>query len=118
MASIFPDQAMPRRTAGQREVVERQGGRRYVRGMDGSIALPEAKEQLSDLLARVEKGEHITITQDGRPVAKLVPAEPAPADRDEIARVIQRLRELRKGTTTGGIGWKALRDAGRKFDHQ
>ena len=46
--------------------------------MDGSIAAPEMKDQLSDLLARVERGEHITITKDGRPVARLVPTDATP----------------------------------------
>lgn len=34
----------------------------------------EAKTHLSELLHRVEGGEHITITKHGRPVARLVPA--------------------------------------------
>ena len=33
----------------------------------------EAKKHLSELLDRVEGGEHITITKHGRPVARLVP---------------------------------------------
>ena len=88
--------------------------------MDGSVAAPDVKDQLSTLLERVGHGEHITITQDGKPVAKLVPAETArapatDAEREEMKQVVDRLLELRKGTTTGGIGWKALRDDGRKY---
>ena len=33
-----------------------------------------AKTQLSELVARVEKGERITIARAGKPVAQLVPA--------------------------------------------
>ncbi len=36
-----------------------------------------AKTRLSDLVARVEKGERITIARAGKPVAKLVPAPKA-----------------------------------------
>jgi len=36
----------------------------------------DAKARFSELLARVEAGETITIRKHGRPVAKLVPAQP------------------------------------------
>lgn len=42
----------------------------------------EAKTRLSELLARVEAGEEVTITKHGRPVARLVPMAEAPARRD------------------------------------
>lgn len=35
----------------------------------------DAKTHLAHLLERVEKGERITITKHGRPVARLVPTE-------------------------------------------
>ena len=40
-----------------------------------------AKTQLSKLLARVEAGEEIVIARNGRPVARLLPAEGAPPRR-------------------------------------
>lgn len=40
----------------------------------------EAKTHLSELLARVEAGETVTITKHGRPVARLVPVAPAVRD--------------------------------------
>jgi len=43
---------------------------------DSSIDTYAAKTQLSKLLARVEAGEEITITRRGKPVAKLVRADP------------------------------------------
>jgi prevent-host-death family protein len=82
--------------------------------MDGSVGAFEAKTHLSALLERVERGESITITKHGRPVARLVPVGGGP-DRAERAEAIRRLKELRAGVTTGGIGWKVLRDAGRKY---
>ncbi|WP_431269331.1 type II toxin-antitoxin system Phd/YefM family antitoxin [Dankookia sp. P2] len=47
--------------------------------MDGSIGAYEAKTHLSALLDRVARGESLTITRNGKPVARLVPAEAAPA---------------------------------------
>ena len=41
--------------------------------MAGTVNVYEAKTHLSQLLVRVEKGEGITISRHGRPVARLVP---------------------------------------------
>lgn len=38
-----------------------------------------AKTHLSRLIKRVERGEEIVIARAGKPVARLVPAEPKPA---------------------------------------
>jgi prevent-host-death family protein len=40
-----------------------------------------AKTQFSRLLERVAQGEEVVIAKAGRPVARLVPAEPAPVPR-------------------------------------
>ncbi len=72
----------------------------------------EAKTQLSALLDKVEQGEDIIITRHGKPVARLVKAETA--SHDEIDAAIARIKQRREGVTTGGLGWKALRDEGRK----
>jgi prevent-host-death family protein len=46
---------------------------------DTMVNVHEAKTHFSKLLARVEKGERIVVARDGKPVAKLVPAElPSP----------------------------------------
>ena len=42
---------------------------------DAQVAA-EAETRLPELLDRVERGERITITRDGRAVARLVPAVP------------------------------------------
>lgn len=73
----------------------------------------EAKTQLSALLDKVEKGEEVVITRHGKPVARLVRAETASLE--EIDAAIARILERREGVRTGGIGWKALRDQGRKY---
>ncbi len=44
--------------------------------MDAIVSVHAAKTHLSQLLARVEAGEVITIARDKTPVAKLVPVMP------------------------------------------
>jgi prevent-host-death family protein len=45
------------------------------------VNIHEAKTNFSKLLARVSQGEEITIARAGKPVAKLVPVKPEPAQR-------------------------------------
>ncbi len=73
----------------------------------------EAKTKFSALLERVEQGEQILITRRGKPVARLMPV--ATARKEKVSAAMERLRKLRKGTTLGGLGWKELRDDGRKY---
>jgi prevent-host-death family protein len=40
------------------------------------ISLAEAKTHLSDLIDQVSKGEEVTITKRGKPVARLTPVQP------------------------------------------
>ncbi len=42
------------------------------------VNVHEAKTHLSRLLATVERGGEVTIARAGRPIARLVPAEPIP----------------------------------------
>lgn len=77
------------------------------------IGAYQAKTQFSALLEKVEAGEDVVITRHGKPVARLVKAQTA--SREEIDAAIARILERREGVTTGGIGWKALRDEGRKY---
>lgn len=43
------------------------------------VNVQEAKTRLSELLARVERGEEIVIARAGQPVAQLTAVAPAPA---------------------------------------
>ena len=72
----------------------------------------EAKTHFSDLLARVANGEEITITKHGKAIARLVSADPSENLAPETA--FQKLTELRRSNTLGGLSWKELRDDGRK----
>ncbi|MEL6745947.1 MAG: type II toxin-antitoxin system prevent-host-death family antitoxin, partial [Pseudomonadota bacterium] len=49
-----------------------------------TVGTYEARNQLSSLLDKVEAGEEVTITRNGKPVAKLVKAE------DDEAAVVAR----------------------------
>ncbi|HMJ98539.1 MAG TPA: type II toxin-antitoxin system prevent-host-death family antitoxin [Reyranella sp.] len=73
----------------------------------------DAKTNFSALLERVERGEQIVITRRGKPVARLMPI--ATARKVKVSDAMAKLRELRKGATLGGLSWKELRDAGRKY---
>lgn len=63
-----------------------------------SISLAQAKNQLSELVERARRGEAITVTRRGRPVARLVPADPEEIrdqrhDVQDAFRQLQRLSE-------------------------
>jgi prevent-host-death family protein len=75
----------------------------------------EAKNKLSALLDRAEKGEEIVITRHGRPVAKLVPTNGG-VDRSQAQAALQRMRDRAVQAGRGAFDWEALkadRDASR-----
>lgn len=78
-----------------------------------AIGVSDAKAHFSTLLERASKGESITITRHGVPIARLVPVAPA-LDQAKRAAAIGRLKALAQRYTLGGLDLKALRDEGRK----
>lgn len=74
----------------------------------------EAKTHLPALLDRASKGERITITKHGVPVAMLIPAEALPRrDRRQVIAELKafgRGRSLKKGTRI-----RDLIEEGRRF---
>ena len=74
----------------------------------------EAKNTLSALLDRVEKGEEVTITRRGKPVAKLTGTGHDPARREAAIKAAADLLEMSKGVTLGGISIRELIDDGRR----
>lgn len=54
-----------------------------------AVALADAKARLSELIERVERGETISITRRGKPVARLVAEEvpKKPFDLEEMERI-------------------------------
>ncbi len=75
----------------------------------------EAKNKLSELLDRVERGEEILITRRGKPVAKLVPAR-TEADRERAREAARRIRKRARefGGHFNWDEWKKYRDEGRR----
>ena len=84
----------------------------------GGIGAFEAKNKLSELLHRAERGEEIVITRRGRPVARLVPALTNEERRGRALEAVKRIRARRKEMKLGAFDWeewKAYRDEGRRF---
>lgn len=67
--------------------------------MDQQVGIREAKATLSALLSRVRQGASFTLTDRGRPVARLVPMP------DEDRSLEERLRDLE------ARGWVERNDA-------
>jgi prevent-host-death family protein len=72
----------------------------------------EAKNKLSALLERVERGEEILITRRGKPVAKLVPAV-SKASRAAAREAAERILERSRSVTLGELNIKDLIAEGR-----
>ena len=80
-----------------------------------TVASTDAKAHLAQLLSDVERGETITITRHGKPIARLVPAS---ADEQEQRRAaVAELRQWRQNRLKTGMTVDeilAARDEGRK----
>ena len=50
----------------------------YPAGMERQIDIHEADGHLTDLLRDIAAGESVTLTEDGRPVARVVPVGSGP----------------------------------------
>lgn len=80
-----------------------------------TIGAYEAKTKFSELLERVEKGERVTITKHGRPVAEMVPAHKH--DQARAAEGFRRMRELAREVKLDDLTWedlKKMRDEGKR----
>lgn len=75
----------------------------------------EAKNKLSSLLERAERGEEIVITRRGKPIARLVPVNES-ADQKRRREAMERIRALARELNLGKFDWeewKKYRDEGR-----
>jgi antitoxin (DNA-binding transcriptional repressor) of toxin-antitoxin stability system len=54
----------------------------------------------------------VIIAKHGEPVARIVGA--LQIYREPAREAVEKLNELRRGTTLGGLSWKGLRDHGRR----
>jgi prevent-host-death family protein len=78
-----------------------------------TVGVFEAKNRLTTLRDEVEQGGEVLITRRGKPVARLVRAEPG-FDREKARRAAQGLIEASKGLTLGDITIRELIDEGRE----
>jgi prevent-host-death family protein len=77
-----------------------------------TVGAYEAKTHLPKLLERVIKGEQITITKHGVPVAVLQP--PPPLRKTEPKKVIAELRKFREKHALNGLVIREMVDEGRR----
>lgn len=77
-----------------------------------SIGSYEAKTHLPQLLERVAKGEKITITKHGVPVATLQPADAS--KKPPVREVIDQLKQFRHGQRLDGLSIRELIEEGRR----
>ena len=78
-----------------------------------TIGAYEAKTHLPRLLDEVARGETITITKHGAPVAKLVPVKKEASPKERVA-AIERIQKLATGLSLGGLKIKDLIREGRR----
>ena len=79
-----------------------------------TVGAYHAKTHLAELLDRVERGERITITRHGRPVAVLAPVAGAPAM--TVDEAVAGLRAFRKDHPLGPGGTiRQLIEEGRRW---
>ncbi len=78
-----------------------------------TVGAYEAKTRLSELLNDVERGERITITRHGVPVAMLVPMRES--RRITVEEAIAGLKEYRKGNRLGDLTIRELVEEGRRY---
>ncbi len=77
-----------------------------------TIGAYEAKTHLPRLLDDVARGERITITKHGRPVAILVP--PTTTERPDTEALRSRIRQFRMAHPLRGVTIRELIDEGRR----
>lgn len=78
-----------------------------------TVGVFEAKTHLSSLLDRVERGETITITRHGEPVAVLAPAKETGA-KPTHGEIVAAFRKIR-GSVRGKVDVRKLIQEGRRY---
>ena len=79
-----------------------------------AVAVFEAKNRFSEMIAAAEQGEDITITRHGLPVARLVPisspGQVQPGQSQRVASAMLALRQLGANSTLGDSLAQAIQD--------
>ena len=77
------------------------------------VGVSEARNRWGALLRRVSDGETVQISRRGKLIAKLVPMDPRA--RVDLKKVVEEIRELRKGASLGKITIRELINEGRRY---
>lgn len=77
-----------------------------------TVGAYDAKTHLPELLKRVARGERITITKHGVPVAILQPADPAASK--PVHEIIAQMKRFRKGRRLAGLSLREMIEKGRR----
>lgn len=77
--------------------------------MSRTIGSYEAKTRFAELIRDASAGEEITITNHGKPVARIVPPEGSPAL--PVEDVIESIHRLRDSISSNGVTSEDLADA-------
>jgi len=77
-----------------------------------TVGAYKAKTHLAELLERVRRGERITITKHGVPVAVLQPPDLHP--REDPATVVRELRAFRRLHPLDGVSIREMLEEGRR----
>lgn len=80
---------------------------------DRTVGAYDAKTHFSEILERVERGEEVTITRHGSPVARLVPVRRATTP-DRRRAAIDAMRKLARGNRLRGLRIRDLIAEGRR----
>jgi len=76
-----------------------------------TVGAYEAKTHFAQLLDRVIRGERITISRNGMPVAVLQPV--GAANKPRPAETIEQIKQFRKEHSLGGLSVREMIEEGR-----
>tara|TARA_R110002020_G_scaffold25240_7_gene82302 strand:+ start:3861 stop:4109 length:249 start_codon:yes stop_codon:yes gene_type:complete len=79
------------------------------------VGILEARNTLSALIERVERGEEVTITRHGKPVAKLVSTETDDERKARARAAIEWIRANRTGNALEGASIREMIEEGRRL---
>jgi prevent-host-death family protein len=78
-----------------------------------TVSASDVGGRMKELLERVAQGVHVTIIDDGRPVARMLPAE-TPREEAQVLKTFEELNAIAKHSTLGGLKTKDLINEGRR----
>ncbi len=78
---------------------------------DRSVGVYDAKSSLTKLLSDVQKGDTVTITKHGKPIARLVPV--VEEQQQKASEAIEALRTFHRGRKLDGLSIRDMIDEGR-----